>query len=221
MAKACTVAGLALTLAILAEGSPVKSPRRVVGQQTVDLNPLFRWWTHHDGARPLTAWVHVTGKIVGTNSYGWVVDAQVEGSVRPGQDEGAGPATTGGAKRMLLRHPPLADRAAFEQLAAQLKALSQERAQAADLESQAHNFVHPGSNSVRRVHYKGQAQAKREAIGVEKNATAGKLALDNRIKDTKAKLASWPNTERYELDCFALDTGTELNKLPLYEHGMH
>ena len=214
------MAGLALVWGIAAEASPVKSPRRVVGQQTVDLSPLLHWWTNHTGMRPLAAWVHVTGNVVGTNSSGWVVEAQVEAHARPGQEEGADSAAAGGAKRILLRHPPLQDRAAFEQLAAQLRVLNQERAQAAGSELQARNYLHPGSNGVHRVHYKGQGFANREAQAVEKNAATSKQELDKQIKDAKAKMAAWPNAEHYELDCFALDTGTELNKLPLYEHGM-
>jgi hypothetical protein len=217
--RACAWAGLVLVLTLPAAASPVKSPRRVVDQRTVDLSPLLHWWTNHTGLRPFTAWVHVTGNVVGTNAYGWVVDAQVEAHARPGQEEGTDSAAAGGAKRILLRHPPLQDRAAFEQLAARLKVLNQQRAQAEGAESQARNYLHPGSNGVHRVHYKGQGFANREAHEVEKNATASKQELDKQIKDAKSKMAAWPNSERYELDCFALDTATELNKLPLYEHG--
>lgn len=217
--RAGLAAGLALMLALGAEASPAKSPKRVVGQQTVDLTPLLHWWTNHSGARPLTAWVHVTGTIVGTNAYGWVVEAQVEAHNRPGQEEGAEAAADGGQKRILLRHPPLQDRSAFEQLSAQLKALEQQRNQASGMEAQARNYLHP-SNGVHRAHYKGQAAARSEAGAVEHNAAASKQELDKRIKDLKAKMAAWPNTERYELDCFALDTGTQINRQPVYEHGM-
>jgi hypothetical protein len=217
--KALAIAGMVLTVAAAASASPLKAPKRVVNQQTVDLTPLFHWWTNQSGARPLTAWVHVTGNVVGTNSYGWVLEGKVEASVRPGQEEGAASANGSGPKRILLRHPPLQDRAAFEQLAAQYKAWNGQRAQAASAESQAHTFLH-GSNGVHQVRFKRHAWQRQELAATEKDAAASKKALDKQLQDLKAKLAAWPSPDIYQLDCFALDTRTEQNRLPVYEHGM-
>src|ERR1041385_5018948 len=65
-----------------AQANPLKSPRRTINQYVVDLNPLFRWWTNRAGARPLEAWVHITGQIVGTNAWGWVLHAHIGESGR-------------------------------------------------------------------------------------------------------------------------------------------
>jgi len=198
--------------------SPVKNPRREVDNQIVNLSPLLHWWTNHAGVRPLTAWVHVTGNIVGTNTYGWIVDASVEASHRPGQDETAGGG--GGQKRIVLSHPPLQDRAAFEGTAAQLKSLEDQRTQANALETQANNYIHPGGGNAVRPHFALKTLDLREAKAVQQQAAAQVRELDKQIKDLKASMAaSWANAQHYEVDCFALDTGRDQNRLPLYEHG--
>ena len=61
-----------------AQANPLKGPRRAINQYIVDLNPLFHWWTNRAGERPLDAWVHITGRNVGTNSWGWVLHAHIE-----------------------------------------------------------------------------------------------------------------------------------------------
>src|SRR5437588_8650738 len=82
-------AGLAIkilifALLVLSLGSslagPLQNPKRVVNGQTVDLNPLFQWWSKHNGYRPLAAWVHITGSIAGTNGVGWIVAGKIEKS---------------------------------------------------------------------------------------------------------------------------------------------
>jgi hypothetical protein len=201
------------------QAGPLKSPKRAVDGVTVDLTPLFRWWTNHANARPLTAWVQVTGSIVATNSYGWVVDATVESSSRRTPDEDVPSITPGGHKRILLNHPPLQDRAAFEKLAAQLKSLEDQRTQARDLQKEAQSYLRPGSKVPHPYFRKARVAAWGEAKTTEDAAKAQVVDLDKQIKDLKAKMAPWPSTEHYELDCFALDTGKEQSGLPLYDHG--
>jgi len=199
-----------------ASASPVKNPRRVVGERVVDISPLLHWWTNRDGVRPLTAWVHVTGTIVGTNSYGWLVEAAVENSRSTTRE--AGP--SGGQKRILLRHPPLQDRAAFEGMAAELKRLTDQRAEASSMQTQANNFIHPWSNNAVRPHFAMKTLDLREARATEQNAAAQGKQLDQQIKELKTKMSAlWSNTASYEVDCFALDTGRDLDRVPLYEHG--
>jgi hypothetical protein len=218
--KALGIVGAVWVAAAATLANPVQAPKRVVGSQTVDLTPLFRWWTNQSGARPLTGWVHVTGTVVGTNTTGWVVDAHVETKAPSDSEEGAAPAKAAGTRRILLRHPPLQDRVAFDQLAGQLKVLNYQRAQVADAEAEAHRYLHPGSNGVRRVEFKSQGWEHREVRITEQNAAAEKKRLDYLIQQTKAKLSAWASPDHYELDCFALPTGTAQNRLPVYEHGM-
>jgi hypothetical protein len=119
--------------------SPLKAPKRMINGQMVELTPLFKWWAKRDGQRPLTAWVHITGKIVGTNGWDWVVEAQIEKTDRPNRPEEAGHRTEGGPTRIVLREPPVQDRAEFEQLSAQLKTLTAQHAALAGQEADAKN----------------------------------------------------------------------------------
>src|SRR5262252_6910694 len=99
---------------------PLKFPKRTVNGVAVDLNPLFRWWTNHSGTRPLTAWVHVTGAIVGTNSLGWTVQGTVERrSDLPDESE-----PEKSSPSFILRNPPLSDLAKFDELVAKRAELS-------------------------------------------------------------------------------------------------
>src|SRR5947208_12843303 len=99
--------------------SSLKDPRRMVNAQTVDLAPLFRWWTNHDGERPLSAWVRVTGTVVGTNTWGWLLLAHVQEP--PNREQG--PAKRDEQTRILLRNPPMEDCAEFQRLISELKSL--------------------------------------------------------------------------------------------------
>ena len=98
-----------------AQANPLKGPRRTIDQHIVDLHPLFQWWTNRAGERPLEAWVHITGHIVGTNSWGWVLTAHIEEAVHAkgeATDRSAGKI----AANIILKNPPRADQAEFENL---------------------------------------------------------------------------------------------------------
>ncbi|HEX9116278.1 MAG TPA: hypothetical protein VGA61_09440, partial [Anaerolineae bacterium] len=45
-------------------------------------------------------------------------------------------------------------------------------------------------------------------------------SLDSQISELKKKLSAYPNSDRYQADAIALDTGTEYNHLPVYDHGV-
>jgi hypothetical protein len=59
--------------------SPARYPKCAIAGQPVNLLPLMEWWSQRVGPRPLSAWVHATGRIVGTNAYGWTVEGSVDG----------------------------------------------------------------------------------------------------------------------------------------------
>lgn len=218
-AKYFGVAAAVLLMAMAAVATPLKSPKRLVGQGTADLTPLFHWWTNHAGARPLTGWAHVTGKIVATNRYGWVVDARLETSKHEEQAEGSPTAKAGGNTRIILMHPPLQDRTAFEQLAAQLRTLEAQRTQATNREAQLHHSLHSNSNNMRTFASKGAAWERHDLDAAAKQAAAARKQLDKQIQEVRLRLAAWPSPDHYEVDCFALDTNTGLNRVPLYDHG--
>jgi len=188
--------------------TPLKGPKRLINEQTVDLPPLFHWWTRHEGARPLAAWVHITGSITATNAMGWVVTAQVEDTGRPARSPAAN--TRGGAEHIILRNPPLQDLVEFERLTAQLHALNHQHDEVEHVE-------HTAENAGQGHHHahKQAAQAK----AVETEAKAEIKPLDQQIQDLKHKLGEYPSAERYEVDCLALDVSQVYQGLPVYDHG--
>jgi len=212
-----------LALIPAAPASPLKDPKRVLRGGTVDLTPLFHWWTNHAGARPLTAWVHVTGSIVGTNVQGWVVEAQVEHTDRPRTAEG-GKDTGGGPNKIILHYPPLQDRAEFERLSAQLKQLNQERDQVASAEGRAKQDQQVNNRvqaAYRRegVRDRSLAAQNRQDKQIMDQAKAELKPLDQQIQALKTQLAAYPNPDHYVVDCFALDGGQTYQGLLLYDYG--
>lgn len=204
--------------------NPLKSPRRLVNGQTVDLNPLFKWWTNHNVARPLTGWIHVTGAIVGTNSWGWVIERTPEATNgRKKKHEDESPAEKE-PSRILLLHPPLQDLAEFERLKSQLEGLNRSRAQLVDQETQAKNQAQAVAKEQRAA---GRNYARARALGqetkqlnqVSDQAKNQIKLLDAQIQPLKSKLATYPSPDRYLIDCLALDTNQEAQGMSVYDHG--
>lgn len=204
--------------------SPLRAPHRLVNGQTVDLNPLFKWWTNHSGPRPLTGWVHVTGAIVGTNSWGWVVQRTAPSTNgRKKNREEESPAEKAPAKVLLL-HPPLQDLADFERLKTQLEDLNRSRAQLAGQETQAKNQAQAVEKEQKNAgrHYsqaRALGQEAKQLNQVSDQARNQIKVLDTEIHSLKNKLALYPNPDRYLIDCLALDTNQEAQGIPVYDHG--
>ncbi len=214
------LAVLALVAAFGVEANPLKDPKRAVNGQTVDLGDLFRWWSKHDGERPLRAWVHVTGSVIETTAWGWTLNAHVEKAAAKGA-----PALADKDIKVLLKNPPVRELAEFENLRAQLKALNDQHArlsaQAAKTASQA--------RALSGQEYTGQrSRLARHALGQESRASKQQAAdakeqlrpIDQSILEINTKLAAFPDHGKYIADCIALDTGQKVNGLPVYEHGV-
>ena len=201
---------MATLMALAAQGGPLKNPKRGVEGHTVDLTPLFHWWTNQAGLRPLRAWVQVTGAIVATNSLGWVVAAHPEHPSAEGRS-GAAELPASGQSRIILRHPPVAEAAEFAELKAQLKQLSIEHDQLnASINKLAHPHVRGRGAGI--VNAQIRASAQEPKVELE--------AVDANIKAVKAKLAAFPDPENFKLDCLALDVGQDHGKLPVYDYGL-
>jgi len=206
------------------QASPLRYPKRLINGQMVDLSPLWRWWTNHTGVRPLSAWVHVTGSVQGTNSWGWIVEGQAEpGTVRSETGEGKVP-ESGGLHKILLLHPPLQDITEFQQLSAQLRALSESRAQLAGQEAgvksrQQAVAKEQSAEHHSRVRARALGQENKELTALDNQEKAQIKLLDQQIQLLKNRLAAYPNSDHYVVDCFALDTGREENGVSVYEHG--
>ncbi len=222
--KAAGVLAALLATTTVLPANPLKSPKRMVNGQVVELSPLFKWWPHREGKRPLTAWVHVTGAIVGTNGLGWVVEAQVEKTDRPGRRTETEHAKGDGPHRVILKEPPLAERAEFERLSAQLKALNAQHSKLTSEEAQAKNRADALGREARANRRYGArsrtlAAEHNQAAEVEKEAKQELKPLDQQLQAVKKKLAAFPHPDRYEVDCFALELQQDYTGLPLYDHG--
>lgn len=197
--------------------NPSRDSKRLLDGQTVNLAPLFRWWTNRAGPRPLAAWMQVRGRIVGTNAWGWVIEGHVEHT-------SASAESGGGSGRVLLRHPPIEELVEFERLSAELKDLEAQRGAVAGSEHTAQNkdsAVAKEQSGYRKYGRRDPALA-REARALktsENQAKAELKPLDQQIAELKKKLSAFPNPEHYEVDCFALDTGQQYQGLPMFDHG--
>jgi len=212
---------LFLLIALLAvvvfpsKASPSRDPKRVVGGRSVDLTPLFQWWNQKNGDRPLSAWVHVSGEIVGTNAGSWIIEAQTE---EPAEGKSSG------KKRILLRNPPMQDRAMFEQLFAQKKALEAQRSglhtQADQADAKIKDIAQERKVArEQHVRAKGLNAQSSKLKQEEKAAKAELKPIDAQIADLDKKLKPYGDTEHYVIDCFALKTAERVGGLPVFDHG--
>src|SRR5258708_11395414 len=121
--------------------SPARDPKRIVHNFTVDLAPLLKWWQKHDGQRPLTAWIRLTGPIVATNSGAWVVEGKLDDLAGHGNSRAGDAGSSSGSEtvRILLIHPPVEDAAEFQRLVARLAQLNQTQAALGAEKAQAHD----------------------------------------------------------------------------------
>jgi hypothetical protein len=217
---AATAACLALAPLPASRASPLRDPKRVVEGQVVDLTPLFHWWAKQDGDRPLKAWAHVTGAVVGTNAWGWIIDAHVERALPASGGDSDAPKQA----KIILRHPPAAEFGEFETLAAQLKdlndqhaKLSADAAQATKRSQDAASKQTANNVSVRRA-----ARLQQEARQSNQTASEDEAqlkTLDQQIKEVKEKLVAFPSATKYSVDSFALDLKQQADGMPLFERG--
>ncbi len=198
-----------------AQANPVKCPKRAINQYIVDLQPLFHWWTNRAGERPLEAWVHITGRIVGTNSWGWVLHAHVEDAGRTNN----GVAEEG---NIILKNPPHADRAEFEALKARMKVLLAERDAGAAQVADAHRHLKAVTDQQKGSRQHHTIRLAREGANwkeTEKAAQEQLKPIDKEIADINTKLSAFPDRQKYAVDCFALRPSEKINGLPVYDHG--
>jgi hypothetical protein len=216
--KTCGVVIVALLAGSLVQAGPLKNPKRMVAGHTVDLSPLFRWWSKHEGDRPLAAWVHVTGSVVGTNAWGWVVEAQVEKTSRPGSSHE-------GDVKLLLKNPPVQELAEFERLMAEMKALNEQRGNILAQETQAKDRAdsvsrEQAANRRNGVRNRGLAVEGRQLRWTDSQLKNQLKPYDQQLQDLKTKLAAYPNPDHYTLDCLALDAEQKYNGMPVFDHGL-
>jgi hypothetical protein len=210
----CCLCGMAWLAGSTLHANPLKEPRRLIAGQTVDLDPLFRWWTNRHGDRPLRAWIHITGSVVATNGWGWTVEGTLNPAPPRSKASPRGGAPEGGRVKLALEHAPVSELESFSQLADELKALN-------DQSQVLSNQVKAAAQTLGAMGSAGHhSRVAAELRLVERQAKAQLSALRPLVADCRAKLAAFPDSKRYIVDCFALDMGQELNGLPVYDYGV-
>jgi hypothetical protein len=222
--RICLMVGLALWGLSKAGANPLKDPKRSVNERTVDLSPLFNWWTNHNGTRPLVAWVQVTGSVVGTNSGSWIIEAKLERTARNIEASRVKDSAPGEQIRVMLKHPPLQDRATFEKLSQQLKALNAQRTTLAAGEAAAKTRRQAIAdeetlNRAYGIRTRGLAAESRQMQQAWAQVSAQIKVLDQQIQGIKRLLSAYPETDQYVVDCFALDLGQEMDRIPVFDYG--
>lgn len=210
-------------------------PKRMVGKQVYDLQPLFNWWqsasqksemevtdVSRADERPLTNWVRVTGKFVQAMYAGWQVDAELYMVPRKPIH-----------MRIVLLNPPAAEKKEFESLLAEKARLEGGIEQATSDHSAASEdakhyrdqasydvlgnaqsaYVNGQPSTVAPVlsHWENGAMHKKadRAENAADSALADKKDMSSRLAEVNARLAAIsPGHETtFPIDCFALSTG--------------
>jgi hypothetical protein len=200
--------------------SPLKNPKRLVNGQTVDLTPLFRWWTKQDGKRPLKAWAHLTGPVVGTNAWGWVIEAHIDTALPDAADDTDFPKD----QKIILKHPPAAELAEFEKLSADLKDLEAQHAKLSAGAAKATKQGQDAASQEAAANISARKAARLQQQARQSGETAREdddqlKTIDQQLKEVKDKLATFPSATKYSLDMFALDLRQQLGGMPVFEAG--
>jgi hypothetical protein len=174
----------------------------------------------------LSAWTHLTGSVVGTNSGAWIIEGKPDGSEnnKPARDEGAVAASSSEPPRFLLLNPPLDELLEFQRLVDRLVQINRRKAELVSQAADAHSrdeAVTEQEQALRRNRAQARVLATedKQLKNLENQAKTDQKSLDQEIKDLKSKLAAYPKLDQYVLDCFALDLHSEHQQMPVYDYG--
>jgi hypothetical protein len=237
---------VALMLAGSAGADPNRYVWRSFGGSNVSLQPLFAWWRfaaettnqpldisvvnadklaaisnvwEHLPARPLPDWVRVTGMEGGITVVGdmWRVDAVIAPAPMMTKHD-----------IIYLRNPPAKEIADFKQARAQYMALQNtQSSEVAALQSlastdQTNAVTYPGTVTTRNgvvVARSGMAAANQNAATLATLSNNLQATNASQLADLGRYLASFPATNVYYLDHFAMRTGKQINGLDVYDLG--
>jgi hypothetical protein len=153
-----------------------------------------------------------------TNGWGWTVEGSLNPSPTRSKGSARGSAPAGGRVKLALKHVPVSELESFSQLADELKALNdQSQALSNQIASAASTLRAMGSAG---SHSRAASAEMRQLRQVESQAKAQLSTLRPLVANCRAKLAAFPDSKQYIVDCFALDMGQELNGLPVYDYGV-
>ena len=187
-------------------------PIRIVNNRKVDLRPQFAWWQNNFEAcqrifssarqpgqppdlssltpQPMPGWQRIKeGHFISNVAYGWLCEAVVEDL----------PSHTV-TNKIILRHPPMADKAEWDDLVGQYY----------DLKGQA-GATNPPPRHVHKA-AKGGASAARQQVATQADTNAANLAVQRHnaelgMSDIVAALQKFPKGTNYTVDLFALKIG--------------
>lgn len=188
-------------------------PIRIANNRKFDLRPQFAWWRNNfeayqrifSSARasgkppvfsslpppPLPAWQRIkAGRFLSNVAYGWACEAVIEDL----------PSHTI-TNKIILRNPPLADKAEWDDLVAQYD----------DLKTQA-GAANPAPHHAHKAAKTGYAAAARQQAGAQADTNAANLAAQRQnaalgMADIVAALQKFPKGTNYSVDFFALKIG--------------
>lgn len=206
-------------------------PVRIFGDHTtVNLQPLFQWWSHHPAAkaadgpdvsdRPLSAWHRIVGIKTGDLGYNWQVKAEVY--LTP---------TLRTNEMIILKNPPVAEAQTYYQLKnaiadAGRQINADQKAYQTNLkaEQKAHERAHSNDRKRNRKSRNKAITASRRAAQ-EKAAANTALAAEKQLEQARnagqKKLATIPSVNgTYQIDWFALAIGRDEHGTPIYDLGV-
>lgn len=206
-------------------------PLRAFGNAaTVNLTPLFKWWSQHTtyglantdavstNSRPLSAWHRITGNHVGDAGSSWVVEAEIY--TNPGVRIKA---------RIMLKNPPIAEEQLFYSLKSELAAAVRQMTNDQRLyqkETKAARQAEAHAKPVRNTR-SARNQANENAQTASQDQQTAAAALNDQQEWEQAvplaqqRLNAIPaKNGKYVLDCFALAVGKTPAGVPIYDLGV-
>ena len=243
----CLLLGAALS-SVRAETNPYRYPVRVVNDGRVNLLPLFTWWSNAThvanldeknaslkeptnavnvlATRPLSRWVRIKADKWQPSTLGWTMEANVERS--PGLSMNM---------TIVLKHPPMADKARFDSLVARrdwLVGYDKQQTQVAGAKRNNAHALGASSTSYKHVanagvhgYYKdslrGSADEQWNALlrASQESKLPSRRAVNTTTEreNVNRRLAEFNMGSGYEIDLFALFTGQYQNGMPVLDLG--
>lgn len=234
-------------------------PFRTFGTQTVNLVPLFQWWTtplttvasnphsHSLGqipikmisdipytyggkidiwkGRPYPAWKLIVGHVVGNRPYAFILDAKIYTNPSTIKNE-----------RIFLYHAPVQELEQYKQLKKELAELTDNTQHVGTVASMAYDdqqrlqnngdflsstaqnstpFMANQLNGAINANYNGAASASDREQRLDKSLAN----MNSRMDEIRATLSQLQISGDDTVMCFALDTGKQVLKMPLFDCG--
>jgi hypothetical protein len=183
----------------------LRSVKRVVNGRTMDITSLVRWQMDPgSAARPLKAWVLVTGRLSGQTAYGWQVTGSIDGQPQP--------------RPFIVKNPPTESLAEFNRLKQQFTLLTQRQDRLnAQFQSAQQLYEQTDAEYLRMgyLRFGGDLLDQRRRAVADLRADGADLdkqiqAFDTRGQDLRGEFA---------VRCFAIKTAQPFNGMVVYDHG--